>query len=38
MTPPGRTPHDGGMAGTLWRAAAYNVAWGGPALLMLQVG
>jgi len=38
MTPPDRTPHDGWMAGTLWRAAAYNVAWGGPALLMLQVG
>jgi hypothetical protein len=28
MTPPDRTPHDGWMAGTLWLAAAYNVAWG----------
>jgi hypothetical protein len=38
MTLPDRTPHGGWMAGTLWLAAAYNVAWTTLVLLMLQVG
>jgi hypothetical protein len=38
MTPPDRIPRRGWMAGTLWRAAAYDITWGGPPLLLLQVG
>ena len=38
MTSPDRTSHDGWMAGTLWFAEAYNVAWTTLVLLILQVG